>query len=190
MSSEGNTDQQFEINDANCQKLIDEFVAFTDTNEALAMMLLQQFNWQMVCIESIWVHSLTFVCDTNTYYQLLYCSCIHCVDVLFFLLCYQEPAINEFYDVYGQVPRSLLQHREAKKKKKNKENKEKTDQVTIVELNSENDDETEEGNREEDRNKAKDDEGEEETNLAGPSRLVFHYYFSFELKLVTISSLT
>ena len=53
MSGEESGEPPFERNDANCQKLIDEFVAFTDTNEALAMMLLQQFNWQMVCIGSI-----------------------------------------------------------------------------------------------------------------------------------------
>ena len=46
------SNSSFERNDANCQALIDEFVAFTDTNEALAMMLLQQFNWQMVRIHS------------------------------------------------------------------------------------------------------------------------------------------
>ena len=109
-------------------------------------------------------------------------------------MCYQEPAINEFYDVYGEVPRSLLQHRGVKK---NKEKKEKTDQVTIVELNSD-EDEMKEANvkvkAEEDRKKEQtnnnNSNSDGQSNQAGPSRLVFHYCSPFELKLVAIKSLT
>ena len=76
--------------------------------------------------------------DTNTYspdtFALLF---VFIVAYIFFLLYEQEPAINEFYEEYGQVPRSLLQHQGAG----SKESRKKADQVKIVELNSDEDEE-------------------------------------------------
>lgn len=39
--------EPFEVNDANCQKRMDEFVAVTGTNEALAMFFLQDRDWNL-----------------------------------------------------------------------------------------------------------------------------------------------
>lgn len=79
--------------------------------------------------------------DTNTYspvtFALLF---VFIVAYVFFLLYEQEPAINEFYEEYGQVPRSFLQHRGAG----SKESRKKADQVKIVELNSDEEDQVEE----------------------------------------------
>ena len=41
------TEEPFEVNDEICQKLVEEFVQMTETDEALAQFYLQDRNWSL-----------------------------------------------------------------------------------------------------------------------------------------------